>query len=92
VDRSDEQGAELIEDLRADNRGRPLGYSVSEFSRGSLGEGEGHDSLGAFTRTEKGRNALRYDLGLARAGAGDDLQVAAAVLYGLERFTLELRR
>jgi hypothetical protein len=91
VDRPHEQGAELIEDLWADNFSGPLRYPVSELSRSALGEGESHDARGRLTGSEKTRDALRNDLGFARSGAGDDLQVAASVLYGIEGFTLKLR-
>src|SRR5487761_1785630 len=91
VDRPDEQGAELIEDLSSDNLGRPLGYPVPELSSGSLGEGESDDARGQLTNAQKVCNPLRNDLGLARTGRGDDLEVAPAVVYGGERFALELR-
>jgi hypothetical protein len=90
VDRPDEQSAELIEDLWTDNLRSSLGDAVSELGGSPLCEGEGHDAGSRFTRAEKFCNSLRDDLGLARSGAGDDLQVAATVLYGVERFALEL--
>jgi hypothetical protein len=34
---------------------------------------------------------LGHDLGLARAGRGDDLDVAAAVAYGLQGRTVQAR-
>ena len=58
---------------------------------GLLGERERDDRLRRLAVREQRRDSLRHDLGLARAGGGDDLDVAAAVRDGRGRLSLELR-
>jgi hypothetical protein len=91
MDGADKQPAELVERRSAQPPFGPLGDPLSKLARRSLGERERDDRASRDTIGQQVGDPLRHDLGLARPGRRDDLQMAAAVPNCRQRRTLKPR-
>ena len=82
MDRPDQELSELVRGGIPKERDCAKPYTLLQFLRGPVCEGEGHDRRGILTIGEQRRDLLRDDLGLARSGRSDDLDVTAPVPHG----------
>ena len=80
VDGPDEEPAELVENGATHSTLGPFGDAMAQLGGGALGEGEGDDADRGHAVGEQVGDALGDDLGLARPGGGDDLQVSIAAV------------
>ena len=85
MNRSDEEAVEAVERCSAEPLLDAIDDPILEFRGGALRERERDDGFGRKVVGQKVHDALRHDLGLARARRGDDLHVAAAMADGVER-------
>ena len=91
MDRADEQAVSRSSAARPSRSSTPPLDPLLQLLRGPLGERERDDRRRWHPVGEQVDDPLRDDLGLAGAGRGDDLQMAAAVLDGLKRGASQLR-
>jgi DNA gyrase/topoisomerase IV subunit A len=80
VDRPDEHLGQTALEAIAHRFGDALDDAVLELRSGFLGECEGDDGTGIHAFADQRGDPPRYSLRLARAGAGDDLEVAASMI------------
>ncbi len=79
VNGADEHGPEPVAEIGAHTLGDAAGDALLQFLRRALGEGESDDGSGLCALCDEGGDAAGDRLGFSGAGAGDDLEVGAAV-------------
>src|SRR6266571_1645656 len=80
VDGPHKHGPESVEEGTSSNLGHAQGNALLQLGSGAFGEGESDNRRWLTALVDQGGDPARDRFRFARAGAGDELQVAAAIL------------